>query len=102
MAPPLETLLTQFRKLQPSPLEVGDHLIIGMDVFFHKIEAREHSYFREYTFFGQNLRMIAVFFREKSEKRTSYRLFWPIILFGFERIYVFLTKYWHASKGFLI
>ena len=26
--PPLETLLTQFRKLQPSPLEVGDHLII--------------------------------------------------------------------------
>ena len=25
--PPLETLLTQFRKLQPSPLEVGDHLI---------------------------------------------------------------------------
>ena len=28
MAPPLETLLTQFRKLQPSPLEVGDHLII--------------------------------------------------------------------------
>ena len=28
MAPPLETLLTQFRKLQPSPLEVGDHLIV--------------------------------------------------------------------------
>ena len=27
VAPPLETLLTQFRKLQPSPLEVGDHLI---------------------------------------------------------------------------
>ena len=25
--PPLETLLTRFRKLQPSPLEVGDHLI---------------------------------------------------------------------------
>ena len=28
VAPPLETLLTQFRKLQPSPPEVGDHLII--------------------------------------------------------------------------
>ena len=27
VAPPLETLLTRFRKLQPSPLEVGDHLI---------------------------------------------------------------------------
>ena len=27
VAPPLETLLTQFRKLQPSPLEVGDHLM---------------------------------------------------------------------------
>ena len=27
VAPPLKTLLTQFRKLQPSPLEVGDHLI---------------------------------------------------------------------------
>ena len=28
VAPPLETLLTRFRKLQPSPLEVGDHLIL--------------------------------------------------------------------------
>ena len=27
VAPPLETLLTRFRKLQPSPLVVGDHLI---------------------------------------------------------------------------
>ena len=27
VAPPLETLLTQFRKLQPSPLEIGDNLI---------------------------------------------------------------------------
>ena len=26
--PPLEILLTQFRKFQPSPLEVGDHLIV--------------------------------------------------------------------------
>ena len=88
--PPLETLLTQFRKLQPSPLEVGDHLIIGMDVFFHKKEVREHSYFREYTFFGQNLSMMAIFFRENSEKRTSDRLFWPIILCSVERFDVFL------------
>ena len=28
VAPPLETLLTRFRKLQPPPLEVGDHLIL--------------------------------------------------------------------------
>ena len=32
VAPPLETLLTQFRKLQPSPLEVGDHLISIIDL----------------------------------------------------------------------
>ena len=38
VAPPLETLLTRFRKLQPSPLEVGDHLIIGIPV-----ESSEYS-----------------------------------------------------------
>ena len=28
VAPPFETLLTRFRTLQPSPLDVGDHLIL--------------------------------------------------------------------------
>ena len=32
VAPPLETLLTQFRKLQPSPLEVGDHFILNSTI----------------------------------------------------------------------
>ena len=43
VAPPLETLLTRFRKLQPSPLEVGDHLIIRIIRYLTIFSKKTHD-----------------------------------------------------------
>ena len=43
--------------------------------FFHKIEAREHSSFREYTFLWQNVGIRAVFFSWKIGKKDIISTF---------------------------
>ena len=45
-----------------------------------------------------------IFFVKNWKKRTSYWLFWPIIIIkcSFDRINVFLTEYRHGSRGFFM
>ena len=59
-------------------------------------------FFREFTFFGQNMGMRAVIFLLKiGKKGHPIDFFWPInIEYSFDRIYVFLTKYGHDRRGF--
>ena len=74
-----------------------------MDVFLRKYgnESIVFYFLREWMFFWQSMGMWAVIFTKKFGKRAP-STFWQIIYCSFDRIYVFLTKNRHDSRGFFM
>ena len=73
-----------------------------MDVFWQIIGMR--VLFTGWTVFLQKMakRWEDQFFHEKSKKRASYWLFWPIVEYSFNRVGVFLNNHLHDKRGFFM
>ena len=73
--------------------------------FFNKIRERKRNvFFEKGHFFDNTWAWEQIFFVKNRKKRTSYWLFWPIIIIkcSFDRINVFLTEYRYGSTGFFM